>query len=100
MLWSSALPSSKKYTFLKKILLTLFPDGVLLVLRLEGEAQFPGNLGHPGRHRPLQVPADAGRQLLHPAGRLEGRNRRKNHRNSSQGKGKKFIFHFFHGASW
>ena len=61
------------------------------MLRLEGEAEFPGNLGHPGRHRPLQVPPDAGRQLLHVAGGLEGRNRRKNHRNSSQGKGKAIL---------
>ena len=45
-----------------------------------------------GRGGPLQVPPDAGRQLLHAAGRLEGRDRQHPHRDQGARKGKRALF--------
>ena len=51
-------------------------------------ADVPAHPADARRHRPLQVPPDGRRQLLRPAGRLEGGDRRDAPRDQGEGEGK------------
>ena len=59
----------------------------LLEVRYPREAHVPRNPAASGRRGPLQLPPDAGRQLLRPAGGLEAGDRRDAHRDQGEGDG-------------